>query len=185
MKVIGLKTVQSRKRVGKKTNDVKKATTAKQNNKGNHVVNIAFRKLDPTDLKWVVELTQKELGSIYQTAYQEPLAPYQVEQLVNTAQQASVILCNDEPVGYYTYFSDLSRKRHVSSLVIDKSKQRNGIGTKVMQLIEEQAKKDGIQVLEVFIQANNQPCLAFIEKQGYQKIQSPYFNTVCYQKVLK
>jgi N-acetylglutamate synthase-like GNAT family acetyltransferase len=184
MRLIGLKKVQQRQ-ADKKASHAKATTSRRQTEKGKKTTDITFRAYQVSDLQWVMELTQKELGDIYQAAYQEPLMPFQVEQMLNMSQQAMIILCKDRPVGYYTYFSDLSRKRHISSLVIEKPKQRSGIGTRVMQSIEDQAKKDGIQVLEVFIQATNQPCIQFVKKLGYQQVQSPFINTICMQKFIK
>ncbi|UOF90581.1 GNAT family N-acetyltransferase [Fodinisporobacter ferrooxydans] len=191
-RVIGLKASGKKSATKQLTGSNKKGLGFKQQAKKKTAVKktihpsleMAFRPYQPDDTSWIVDLTQKELGAIYQSAYRVPLTPFQIQQLLQMGQQTRVVLYQNKPIGYYTFFSDDSGKRHITSLVIDHSKQRKGIGTEVMRKIEDQAKQDGIRVLEVFIQATNKPCIAFSEKLGFTYAEPPYMNTICMQKFI-
>lgn len=71
---------------------------------------------------------------------------------------------------------------HISAMVIDPAHQSDGIGTTVMKRLEDEAKQRGVQVLEVFVQTNNEKSLAFTRKLGFREAFMVTPGTICFQK---
>ena len=59
-------------------------------------------------------------------------------------------------------------------IIVEYSKRKQGIGTKAIQLLAEEAKKNGIEEIKVEMDENDKNIAVFI-KQGFMKVSSTVF----------
>ena len=147
---------------------------------GNHVAptekppapaQITLRPLSPVDQAWIMQATKEEMGPIFLESYGYELNLDNVMQYVQSA-QTRMILVNDQLAGYVSVVVDESGKMNVGSLVLTGSHKRQGYGTRIMKLLEQEARSMGLIEMEAFVQSSNQASLHFLQKLGFQEVPS-------------
>ncbi|MCY0887497.1 MAG: GNAT family N-acetyltransferase [Alicyclobacillaceae bacterium] len=138
----------------------------------------------PEDDSYIVALTQRQLGAVHEGAFGEPFPEVQFLQYIRSGAPTFIIEQNGQKIGYYSYLIGPADKMHISAMVIQPDHQSSGIGTAVMEQIEKDAKNQGIRVLEVFVQANNEPSLQFTRQLGFREVFQIEPNTIAFQKQL-
>ncbi len=132
---------------------------------------ITLRPLSPVDQAWIMQVTKEEMGPIFLESYGYELNLDNVMQYVHSA-QTRIILVNDQLAGYVSVVVDESGKMNVGSLVLTGSHKRQGYGTRIMKLLEQEARSMGLIEMEAFVQSSNQASLHFLQKLGFQEVPS-------------
>ena len=132
---------------------------------------ITLRPLSPVDQAWIMQVTKEEMGPIFLESYGYELNLDNVVQYVHSA-QTRIILVNDQLAGYVSVVVDESGKMNVGSLVLTGSHKRQGYGTRIMKLLEQEARSMGLIEMEAFVQSSNQASFHFLQKLGYQEVPS-------------
>ncbi len=132
---------------------------------------ITLRPLSPVDQAWIMQVTKEEMGPIFLESYGYELNLDNVMQYVHSA-QTRIILVNDQLAGYVSVVVDESGKMNVGSLVLTGSHKRQGYGTRIMKLLEQEARSMGLIEMEAFVQSSNQASFHFLQKLGYQEVPS-------------
>ena len=132
---------------------------------------ITLRPISPSDQVWIMQVTKEEMGPIFLESYGYELNLDNVMQYVHSA-QTRMILVNDQLAGYVSVVVDESGKMNIGSLVLTGSHKRQGYGTRIMKLLEQEARSMGLIELEAFVQSSNQASLHFLQKLGFQEVPS-------------
>lgn len=145
-------------------------------------VSLSYRIRTVDDDAYIVQLTEEQLGSVHQQAFQEPFPRDQFVRYLQSGAPTYLIERNGKRIGYYSYLIGPDAKMHISAMVIEPTYQSDGVGTQVMQKLEEDARRAGVQVMEVFVQSSNQRSMTFTSKLGFQEVFPVDRNTTCFQK---
>lgn len=143
---------------------------------------LTFRARQPGDDAFIMQLTEAQLGDVHQQSFGEPFPREQFLAYLRSGAPTVVVEKDGKPIGYYSYLIGPDGKMHVSAMVIDPAHQSEGIGTRVMQHMEDQARANGVHTMEVFVQANNERSLAFTRKLGFIEQFRVAPNSICFQK---
>jgi ribosomal protein S18 acetylase RimI-like enzyme len=145
---------------------------------------LTFRARSPEDDAYIVHLTEEQLGNIHEQSLQEPFPREQFQRYLQSGAPTFVVERNGKRIGYYSYLVGHDAKMHISAMVIEPQYQSDGIGTTIMKQLEADAVTRGVQLLEVFVQANNEKSLAFTRKLGFTEMYRVTPTTICFQKRL-
>lgn len=167
-----------------RTSSRSKAQPKNQGTKTVKTASLSFRPRIPADDPYILNLTEGELGQVHSESFGEPFPREQFLGYLQSGAPTVIVERGGKPIGYYSYLVAPDGKMHVSALVIDPSHQSDGIGTHVMQHLEEDAKKQRVHTLEVFVQQNNKRSLAFTKKLGFTEVYQLPPNSICFQKVI-
>jgi len=159
-----------------------RATAQKKQVKRQPVVELSYRPRTLQDDAYILQLTRSQLGTIHEQAFGQPFPDQQFLQYIQSGAPTIVIEQKGKPIGYYSYLIGPDAKMHVSAMVIDPAHQSSGIGKRVMAKLEEDAIAQGVRTLEVFVQENNSPSLAFTRSLGFQEVFRIEPNTIGFQK---
>ncbi|MCL6444364.1 MAG: GNAT family N-acetyltransferase [Alicyclobacillus sp.] len=143
---------------------------------------LVFRPRRPEDDEYIVQLTEEQLGAVHAQAFQEPFPRDQFLRYLQSGAPTVLVERGGKRIGYYSYLIGPDAKMHIGAMVIERNHQSNGIGTAVMKQLEKEAAERGVQILEVFVQANNERSLAFTRKLGFTEVFRIHPNTICFQK---
>ncbi len=143
---------------------------------------LTFRPRTEADDEYIVQLTEEQLGEVHQQAFAEPFPREQFRQYIQSGAPTTVVEHRGKRIGYYSYLIGPEGKMHISALVIDRSEQSDGVGTAVMEKLEQEAAARGVHTLEVFVQANNARSVEFTRKLGFNEVFRLPPNTICFQK---
>ena len=145
---------------------------------------ITLRPLSQEDQGWIMQATREEMGPIFRETYGYDLNLDNVLQYVNTA-QTRMITVNDQLAGYVSTIVDDGGKMNIGSLVLVSHHKRQGYGTRIMKLLEQEARSMGMVELEAFVQSTNQASLNFLRKLGFQEVPSMQPQTIVMVKNLQ
>lgn len=157
------------------------STRAKKNVKANSVV-LNYRLRTPDDDAYILQLTREQLGQVHTQAFGEPFPEQQFLQYIQSGAPTYIIEHQGKRIGYYSYLIGPDMKMHVSALVIEPKLQASGLGKQVMTQLEKEAKAQGVQVLEVFVQSTNPNSIAFTKSLGFTEVFRMEPNTIGFQK---
>ncbi len=143
---------------------------------------LTFRPRTEADDEYIVQLTEEQLGEVHQQAFAEPFPREQFRQYIQSGAPTTVVEHRGKRIGYYSYLIGPEGKMHISALVIDRTEQSDGVGTAVMEKLEQEAAARGVHTLEVFVQANNVRSVEFTRKLGFHEVFRLPPNTICFQK---
>lgn len=146
------------------------------------VQQITFRPRRPDDDAYIIHLTEEQLGTIHEQSFQEPFPREQFLRYLQSGAPTFIVERGDKRIGYFSYLIGHEGTMHISAMVIEPQYQSDGIGTAVMKQLETDAISQGVQVLEVFVQSNNQKSLAFTRKLGFVEAYQVTPTTICFQK---
>ncbi|GMA62365.1 GNAT family N-acetyltransferase [Alicyclobacillus fastidiosus] len=145
---------------------------------------LSYRSRTAEDDAFIIQLTRQQLGNIHEQAFGQPFPEEQFLRYIQSGAPTIVIERNGKPIGYYSYLIGPDAKMHVSAMVIDPKHQSSGIGKTVMARLEEEAIRQGVRTLEVFVQENNAQSLAFTRSLGFREVFRVQPNTIGFQKQL-
>ncbi|SFU35814.1 GNAT family N-acetyltransferase [Alicyclobacillus macrosporangiidus] len=143
---------------------------------------LTFRAREPGDDAFILQLTEAELDDVHQQSFGVPFPREQFLAYLRSGAPTVVVERDGKPIGYYSYLIAPDGKMHVSAMVIDPAHQSEGIGTRVMQHMEDEARAHGVHTMEVFVQANNEKSLAFTRKLGFVERFRVAPHSICFQK---
>ncbi|QSO54416.1 GNAT family N-acetyltransferase [Alicyclobacillus curvatus] len=171
---------QTRRGASKSNPAPKKATdAAKTKNRA-----LTFRPRVPGDDDYILNLTEKELGQVHSQSFGEPFPRAQFQGYLQSGAPTVVVEQDGKPIGYYSYLIGPDGKMHVSALVIEPALQSGGVGTQVMTRLEDDARRQHVHTLEVFVQESNARSIAFTKKLGFVEVYRMPPNSICFQKVI-
>lgn len=179
---------RSVKRRAKSTGSTKKASRAKSKRTKPAAKTqqakptLQFRQRVPEDDAFILKLTEDQLGQVHQEAFGEAFPREQFMYYIQSGAPVTVFEAKGEKIGYYSYLVGHDGKMHISALVIDPAYQAKGIGTTVMKHLEEEALRRGVQLLEVFVQTNNEKSIEFTKQLGFTEAFRIPPNTISFQK---
>ena len=88
-----------------------------------------------------------------------------------------VAFLRDEPVGYVWYrvmrrrgFLRSRRLLWLNYLVLDQAAQNQGLGRRIMEHCEAEARGQGCSSIELWVQPGNARALGFYQKLGYRRV---------------
>ena len=145
---------------------------------------ITLRPFSPGDQAWIMQVTKDEMGPIFQESYGYDLDLDNVIQYVRSA-QTRMVTVNDQLAGYVSVVVDDSGKMNIGSLVLSLPHKRRGYGTRIMKLLEQEARGMGLMELEGFVQSSNQPSINFLKKLGFREVPSMQTQTIVMVKSLQ
>lgn len=187
----GAKKAQTKKSAVKTTAKATRKTSAKpagksprKDKKQPEAVQLSFRPRTVQDDEFILDLTQSELGGVHQQSFGEPFPREEFRRYLQSGAPTTIVSLKEKPIGYYSYLVGHEGKMHVSALVIHPSHQSDGVGTRVMEKLEKDARGLGVHTLEVFVQEVNAKSLSFTKKLGFVEVYRVPPNTVCFQKVI-
>ncbi len=143
-----------------------------------------FRPHTGEDEKYILDLTEQELGRIHQEAFGQSFPREPFLRYLQSGAPTVVVEKNGQRIGYYSYLIGPDLSMHVSALVLDSAHQAQGLGRKVMNHLEEQARELGVRVMEVFVQDNNAKSLAFTRELGFIEAYRVPPNSICFRKAV-
>lgn len=143
---------------------------------------LSFRPRTNQDDRFILDLTEGELGSVHQNSFGEPFPREQFLGYLQSGAPTTIVELNQKPIGYYSYLVGPDGKMHVSALVIQPKHQAGGMGTEVMAHLENEARQQGVHTMEVFVQNVNDRSIAFTRKLGFVEAYRIPPNTICFQK---
>jgi ribosomal protein S18 acetylase RimI-like enzyme len=127
-------------------------------------------------------LTEGQLAPIHQRAFGETFPRERFRSYLQSGAPTVIVEKGKKRIGYYSYLLQPQGKMHISALVIDPAFQSTGVGSEVMRHLEDEAKKQGVHTLEVFVQRDNEKSLAFTRKLGFREAYYVTPTTICFQK---
>ncbi len=145
---------------------------------------LEFRSRTPDDDEYIVQLTEEQLAGVHQQAFGEVFPREQFRRYLQSGAPTVVVEKAKKRIGYYSYLINPDGKMHISAMVIEPESQSDGIGSKVMRHLEDEARRLGAHTLEVFVQTNNEKSLAFTRKLGFVQVFYVTPTTICFQKRL-
>lgn len=143
---------------------------------------LTFRTRTTEDDAYILHLTEEQLGAIHEQAFQEPFPRDQFQRYLQSGAPTFVVERGAKRVGYFSYLVSPNATMHISALVIEPQHQSDGIGTAIMNRLEQEARAQGVLALEVFVQSNNEKSLAFTRKLGFVEAYRVTPTTICFQK---
>jgi ribosomal protein S18 acetylase RimI-like enzyme len=175
---------KAKKKVVPKAVKAKPAVQKKQRTTKQTMEPLHYRPRAAQDDAYIVQLTRQQLGTVHERAFGQPFPDEQFLRYIQSGAPTVVIEQKGKPIGYYSYLVGQNGKMHISAMVIDPAHQSSGIGKMVMAKLEEDAAKQGVRVLEVFVQENNAQSLAFTRSLGFREVYRIEPNTIGFQKQL-
>ncbi len=145
---------------------------------------ITLRPFSPEDQAWIMQVTKDEMGPVFQESYGYDLNLDNVIQYVHSA-QTRMVTVNDQLAGYVSVVIDDGGKMNIGSLVLSVPHKRRGYGTRIMKLLEQEARGMGLIELEGFVQSSNQASINFLKKLGFQEVPSMQTQTIVMVKNLQ
>ena len=145
---------------------------------------ITLRPFSPEDQAWIMQVTKDEMGPVFQESYGYDLNLDNVIQYVRSA-QTRMVTVNDQLAGYVSVVIDDGGKMNIGSLVLSLPHKRRGYGTRIMKLLEQEARGMGLMELEGFVQSSNQASINFLKKLGFQEVPSMQTQTIVMVKNLQ
>jgi ribosomal protein S18 acetylase RimI-like enzyme len=145
---------------------------------------LQFRARTPDDDDYIVQLTEHQLSAVHQQAFGEVFPREQFRRYLQSGAPTVVVEKAQKRIGYYSYLVNPDGKMHISALVIEPEHQSDGIGSKVMRHLEDEARRLGAHTLEVFVQTGNEKSLGFTRKLGFVEVFYVTPTTICFQKRL-
>ncbi len=143
---------------------------------------LTFRPRTLEDDAYILHLTEEQLGAIHEQAFQEPFPREQFQRYLQSGAPTFVVERGTKRVGYFSYLLGQNATMHISALVIEPQHQSDGIGTAIMNRLEQDARAQGMLALEVYVQSNNEKSLAFTRKLGFVEAYRVTPTTICFQK---
>jgi acetyltransferase len=110
------------------------------------------------------ELTPHMLARYTQVDYHRELALVAVTQLPNPAHRGHP---QESIVGFAHYLRNADGRGAEYALVIGDAWQRRGLGRALMQALIEAAREQGLEYIDGFVLASNQPMLALLSRLGF------------------
>lgn len=175
-------TLSSRARTKNRVAKARTAPRRRANTASPQPVALTYRLRTPEDDAYIVQLTEEQLGTVHQQAFQEPFPREQFTRYLQSGAPTYMIERSGKRIGYYSYLIGPDAKMHISAMVVEPTYQSDGVGTQVMKKLEEDARRAGVQVMEVFVQSTNEQSMAFTRKLGFQDVFQVDPNTTCFQK---
>ncbi|CAM3710145.1 GNAT family N-acetyltransferase [Alicyclobacillus pomorum] len=145
---------------------------------------LEFRARTPDDDDYIVQLTEEQLSGVHQQAFGEVFPREQFRRYLQSGAPTVVVEKAKKRIGYYSYLINPDGKMHISAMVIEPEYQSDGIGSKVMRHLEDEARRLGAHTLEVFVQTGNEKSLGFTRKLGFVQVFYVTPTTICFQKRL-
>ncbi|PNL91955.1 GNAT family N-acetyltransferase [Aerococcus viridans] len=75
---------------------------------------------------------------------------------------------DDKIIGILWYFTKNGFIYHVNQLVVSEKARRLGVGSKLMNMLTEEAKKEGIDEIELFVSKANMGAKKFYDNHGFE-----------------
>lgn len=143
---------------------------------------LSFRARTLDDDAYIVQLTEEQLGTVHQQSFGEPFPREQFSRYLQSGAPTFVIERDGKRIGYYSYLLSHDGRMHISAMVVESNYQSDGVGTRVMQHLEQEAVHHGVHTMEVFVQAQNEGSIAFTQKLGFSEAFRLPPGTICFQK---
>lgn len=144
---------------------------------------LTFRPRRPEDDAFIVALTEEQLGRAHQEATGEPFPRAQFERLIQSGMPTVVVEQGEKRIGYYTYLVGADGIMHIHALVLEKGRRKEW-GEKVMQHLEEEARRLGAHTLQVLVLARQPQSVAFTKELGFVEAYRMPPHTICFQKAV-
>lgn len=131
----------------------------------------------PTD----IEIVSRLAGDIWRDHYRPIISNQQVEYMLNRFQSPAAIgqqiesgyqyfllFCAQRPSGYFAWLADTSdQSLHISKLYVDKARQRSGLGSRIIAVIEQYCQTKGLQQIWLTVNRHNQFAIDFYLRNGF------------------
>ncbi len=173
----------SHKTTDPQSNAVNVEGTEDKNHPITNAAQITLRPISREDQGWIMQVTKEEMGPIFKDTYGYELNLDNVLQYVY-ASQTRMIMVNDQLAGYVSTTVDDGGKLNIGTLVITGGHKRRGYGTRILKLIEQEARSMSLIELEAFVQESNHISRNFLKKLGFQEVPSMQSQTIVMVKRL-
>lgn len=130
-------------------------------------MDIGYRALKKSDLKYVIDLVETNLGIIIKKSFKGSFDYDAFSNRILREGKSYIIWHNCEKCGFIWY---TTRKEilHVNTIVIHKPYQGMGIGKRVFKDIEELARKKKLKYIHLGVQGVNENARLFYKKIGFE-----------------
>lgn len=151
----------------------------------------SLRPANIEDLKFVLELTRHEMEVIVKASWRPNTFHWgdwkdSAEKAIDDPYENILIVesSNGKSIGYIWY-GDEGETLWLTSIQLKKEYQGKGLGTSLMNYLEDECRKAKKKALELGVQEINKPAREFYEKLGFEFVELlPHANSLVLRKMI-
>jgi len=134
---------------------------------GRHTQTMRCRGLQRSDLPELVSMSRENMAAIILSSWGEEWKDEQLMDLLLDYRVDTMVLEGEEGIEAYYCVEDIDEYIFISSFQVRRDYQGKGLGTRMLDMIEEQARRDGKAEVELCVQSTNERAKEFYYYHGY------------------
>jgi ribosomal protein S18 acetylase RimI-like enzyme len=141
------------------------------------------RRLTRADLPQLVEMSRENMAAIILASWGEEWKDEQLLELLLDQRVETTVLEGEDGIEAYFSVEDIDEYVFISSFQVRRGSQGKGLGTRMLEMIEERARKDGMAEVELCVQSTNERAKEFYYYHGYDQVYRNGNNLVMRKKL--
>ncbi len=125
------------------------------------------RCMQRSDLPELVSMSRENMASIILASWGEEWKDEQLLDLLLDQRVETVVLEGDQGIEAYFCVEDIDEYVFISSFQVRRGCQGKGLGARMLGMIEERARRDGMAEVELCVQSTNERAKEFYYYHGY------------------
>lgn len=132
------------------------------------MLDAVYREMDRRDLPALLLMSRENMASIILASWGVELRDEEVLRAIQgPSAYTEVVVSNGEIVGYYSV-EVAGGRAFINAIQVRKGHQGQGIGTDMMNRIEDLAISHVVGIIELWVQLTNRPAMEFYRHRGYR-----------------
>ncbi len=120
-----------------------------------------------SDLPELVSMSRENMAAIIMSSWGEEWKDEQLMDLLLDQRVETNVLEGEDGIEAYYCVEDIDEYIFISSFQVRRNFQKKGLGTLMLDMIEEKARKDGKAEVELCVQSTNERAKEFYDYHGY------------------
>ncbi len=120
------------------------------------------------DDAFIVRVALQTMRRVYRESTGLPLTKSMILQQLRVNTTTMIVENGHQPIGYYSYTMLAPKRLYLSALVLSSNVQGKGIGQRIANHIEREARAQGAQIIHAHVQCTNSRAIVFWFKNGYR-----------------
>ncbi|HIH75891.1 MAG TPA: GNAT family N-acetyltransferase [Methanomassiliicoccales archaeon] len=125
------------------------------------------RCMQRSDLPELVAMSRENMAAIILSSWGEEWKDERLMDLLLDQRVETTVLEGDDGIEAYYCVEDIDEYIFISSFQVRRDFHRKGLGTRMLDMIEERARRDGKAEVELCVQSTNEKAKEFYYYHGY------------------
>jgi GNAT superfamily N-acetyltransferase len=146
---------------------------------------LTFRKRTSEDDSFIIHSTLETMKEIYEKDVGGEMTDDMVLEHINASDVVKIVEQGGKPVGYYCYTIYAPGWMYWGSCVLIPGAQGRGVGKRVVQQLMQEAREQGVYVIDGHVQLSNHRARRFWMRQGFHPTGRPLSGSIPIRKLLQ